>query len=106
MLTTPVVKIDSTDSYALGWGVATLTRNGETQRVLGHQGSNGMSVADVTVFPDAGFAILVVTNEGGPAAADVANKTKLRLIDLVQTGKGTPARVRLGSKEVRALATR
>jgi CubicO group peptidase (beta-lactamase class C family) len=86
-LTTPVVKIDSTNGYALGWGVATLTRNGETQRVLGHQGSNGLNSADVIVFPEAGFGILVVSNEGGKAAADVVNKTKLRLIDLLQTGK-------------------
>ena len=87
LLTTAAVKVDSANGYALGWGVATLTRNGETQRVLGHQGSNGLNSADVIVFPEAGFGILVVSNEGGKVAADAVNKTKLRLIDLVQTGK-------------------
>jgi hypothetical protein len=65
----------------------TLTRNGATQRVLGHQGSTGMHSADVIVFPDAGFGLLVVTNAGGRAAGDVASKTKLRLIDLYLTGQ-------------------
>jgi hypothetical protein len=87
MLTTPAVRIDPTNGYALGWGVANLTRNGETQRVLGHQGSNGRNYASVIVFPDAGFGILVVTNAGGPSAADVVGKTQLRLVDLFQTGK-------------------
>jgi CubicO group peptidase (beta-lactamase class C family) len=86
-LTIPVATIDSSNSYALGWGVGTLTRTGATQRVLGHQGSNGMNSADVIVFPDAGFGLLVVPNAGGRAAGDVASKTKLRLIDLYLTGK-------------------
>jgi D-alanyl-D-alanine carboxypeptidase len=87
VLTTPVTAIDSTNSYALGWGVAVLTRNGKTERVLGHQGSNGMSSADLLLFPDAGYGVLVATNAGGRAAAEVASKAKLRLVDLLQTGK-------------------
>jgi CubicO group peptidase (beta-lactamase class C family) len=87
MLTTPIVTIDSSNSYALGWGVGTLTRNGDTQRVLGHQGSNGMNTADVIVLPEAGVGFLVVINAGGRAAGEAASKTKLRLVDLFQTGK-------------------
>lgn len=87
MLTSPLVKIDSSNEYALGWGVGKLTRGGKPQRALGHQGSNGMNYAGVAVFPEAGFGILVVTNEGGSVAADAVGRTTLRLVDLFQTGK-------------------
>ena len=81
------MKIDSANGYALGWGVATLTRNGRNERALGHHGSNGINQADVIILPESGLRIMVVTNVGGSRGADVVSRTKLRIVDLMQTRK-------------------
>ncbi len=53
-------------NYALGWLVVDLP--GDGGRMMAHDGSNNMNYATVRVFPTAGFAVLVVTNQGGDAA--------------------------------------
>ncbi len=54
--------------YALGWGVET-GANGEIL-VLYHAGSNTFWFAQAVVFPAEGFAVLIVANDGGPAASE------------------------------------
>jgi D-alanyl-D-alanine carboxypeptidase len=49
------------DGYALGWGV------GISPARLSHDGSNTYWRARITLFPDADFGYLIVTNEAGDA---------------------------------------
>jgi CubicO group peptidase (beta-lactamase class C family) len=52
--------------YAGGWGVT--RRPWAKGRCFNHVGSNTLNVADAWVAPNVGFAVIAVTNQGGPAA--------------------------------------
>ncbi len=64
--------------YALGWLVVDRDWGGGT--VLTHAGSNTMNYAVVWVAPARGFAVLVVCNQGGPAAAKACDEAAGKLI--------------------------
>jgi len=53
-------------NYALGWSVSDREWGGG--KVLSHAGSNMMNYALIWMAPLHDFAVLVVTNQGGPAA--------------------------------------
>ncbi len=67
--------------YALGWLV--VERDWGGGKVLSHNGSNTMNLATVWVAPVKGFAILIVTNEGGPQAAKGCDEAASKMIDLL-----------------------
>lgn len=85
-LTASHVVVSGTDGYALGWNVTQRSWAGPTQRVLFHAGSNGLNWAEAWLAPDAGFAVIVVTNQGDATAAQVVDATAGRLISLSLTG--------------------
>ena len=64
--------------YALGWLTADREWGGGT--VLTHAGSNTMNYAVVWLAPARGFAVLVVCNQGGPAAAKACDEAAGKLI--------------------------
>jgi CubicO group peptidase (beta-lactamase class C family) len=66
--------------YALGWLVAERDWGGGT--VLTHAGSNTMNLAVAWLAPVRDFAVLVVTNQGGPAAAKACDGAAAALIGL------------------------
>lgn len=68
--------------YALGWLVVERGWGGGT--VLTHAGSNTMNFAVVWAAPLRDFAVLVVTNQGGPAAAKACDEAAAALIGLYQ----------------------
>jgi len=82
MLVAPAVRVDANTSYALGWLTTSRSWAGPTGRTLTHVGSNTMNVADVWVAPDAGFAVLAVTNQGGDTATRAMDGVVSRLIQL------------------------
>lgn len=86
-LTAPHVLISGVDFYALGWGITQRGWAGPTQRVLTHTGSNNMNYAVAWLAPDAGFGVIVVTNVGGAAAAQLTDGVAGRLINLYLTGQ-------------------
>ena len=67
-------------TYALGWLVTPRDWGGGT--VLTHDGSNTMNLASVWMAPLRDFAVLVVTNQGGPAAAKACDEAAGELIRL------------------------
>jgi CubicO group peptidase (beta-lactamase class C family) len=87
MLTTPRVAISSTDSYALGWLTTTRSWATPTRRVLNHDGTNLMNYAVAWLAPDAGFGVILVTNQGGSAATAALDVAAGRLITLHLTGR-------------------
>ena len=74
-LQTPVV---AGEPYALGWLV--VERKWEGGRVLTLSGSNNMWYASTWVAPQNGFAVFVVTNQGGDAAARATDAASWALI--------------------------
>lgn len=64
--------------YALGWGVAEREWGGG--KVLTHSGSNTMNLAVAWLAPLRDFAVLVVTNQGGPAAMKACDEAASSLI--------------------------
>jgi CubicO group peptidase (beta-lactamase class C family) len=86
-LTAPAVPINATDSYAFGWIAAKRDWAGPTARTLNHAGSNTMNFAVAWLAPDAGFAVLVATNQGGDPADRATNGVAGRLIELYVTGR-------------------
>ncbi len=64
------------DGYALGWGVGTGSGR------LSHDGSNTYWRARITLFPEADFGYLIVTNEAGDAGKQA--------VDLVEEQLGEP----------------
>ena len=66
--------------YALGWGAADRPWGGG--RVLTHAGSNTMNYAVVWMAPIKHFAVLLVTNDGEPAAAKACDEAASALIRL------------------------
>lgn len=70
--------------YALGW--ATVERDWGGGTVLTHAGSNTMNYAVVWAAPKRDLAVLVTTNQGGPAAAKACDEAAGALIKL-QTEK-------------------
>ena len=64
--------------YALGWVVTERPWGGG--KVLVHNGSNNMNFATVWVAPLRHFAVLVVTNQGGPAAQKACDEAAGALI--------------------------
>jgi CubicO group peptidase (beta-lactamase class C family) len=66
--------------YALGWVV--VEREWGGGKVLTHAGSNTMNLAVAWVAPLRDFAVLVVTNQGGPAAFKACDEAASALINL------------------------
>jgi CubicO group peptidase (beta-lactamase class C family) len=58
VLTTNAVPAGGGASYALGWGVATVSG----ERFVGHDGSNTLNHSRASLYLDSGLAFLVVTN--------------------------------------------
>jgi CubicO group peptidase (beta-lactamase class C family) len=81
-LVTPAVQIDSTTGYAFGWLVTKRPWAGSSGRALTHAGSNTMNFCVAWLAPEANFAVLVVTNQGGEAATRAADGLAGRLIML------------------------
>lgn len=81
-LVTPQVRINSKESYAFGWIAARRDWAGPTHRVLTHAGSNGRNWAVAWLAPDAGFGVLVASNDGSEAASGAADKVAVRLARL------------------------
>jgi CubicO group peptidase (beta-lactamase class C family) len=66
--------------YALGWIVTKRSWGGGT--VFTHAGSNTMNYAVVWIAPGRDFAVLVVSNQGGPAATKGCDEAAGNLIRL------------------------
>jgi CubicO group peptidase (beta-lactamase class C family) len=66
--------------YALGWAV--VEREWGGGKVLTHAGSNTMHLAVAWLAPQRDFAVLVVTNQGGPAAYKACDEAASALINL------------------------
>jgi CubicO group peptidase (beta-lactamase class C family) len=76
--------------YALGWLV--VEREWGGGKVLVHNGSNTMNHAVAWIAPLKDLALLIVTNQGGPAAAKACDEAASKMIDLrVQRSQGLPA---------------
>jgi CubicO group peptidase (beta-lactamase class C family) len=87
ILTAPRVAVSATDGYALGWATTTRSWASPTRRVLTHDGTNLMNYAVAWLAPDAGFAVILVTNQGGADAAAALDVAASRLITLHLTGR-------------------
>jgi len=81
-LVAPAVQIDSTTGYAFGWLVTKRPWAGSSGRALTHAGSNTMNFCVAWLAPEANFAVLVVTNQGGDAATRATDGLAGRLIML------------------------
>jgi CubicO group peptidase (beta-lactamase class C family) len=81
-LVTPAVQLDSLTGYAFGWLVTKRYWAGPGGRALTHAGSNTMNFCVAWIGPEANFAVLIVTNQGGDAAARAADGVAVRLIAL------------------------
>jgi CubicO group peptidase (beta-lactamase class C family) len=66
--------------YALGWAV--VEREWGGGKVLTHAGSNTMNLAVAWLAPLRDFAVLIVTNQGGPAAYKACDEAASALINL------------------------
>ena len=73
--------------YALGWLV--VERDWGGGKVLNHNGSNTMNFATVWIAPAKGFAVLIVTNQGGPEAARGCDEAAGKMIEFSTAGKQT-----------------
>lgn len=73
--------------YSLGWSVA--ERDWGGGKVLAHAGSNLMNFALVWMAPLKDFAVLVVTNQGGPAAERGCDEAAGTLIERMR-GAASP----------------
>jgi CubicO group peptidase (beta-lactamase class C family) len=65
--------------YESGWIVVTRSwakgdRGGDTGRVISSQGDNDFWHSEAWVAPEIDFAVVIVMNQGGPAAKDAAKK--------------------------------
>lgn len=69
-------------NYALGWIV--VEREWGGGKVLSHAGSNLMNYALVWMAPLKDFAVLIVTNQGGPAAERACDKAAAALISRIR----------------------
>ena len=85
------------DGYAMGWGVATRPwakgkEEGDTGRVLTHNGSNTLWFCVTWLAPEKGFAVLVTTNTGqnGGPATDAAASMMIRGWLRAPKGPGDP----------------
>ena len=87
MLTTPAVTISAGSFYDLGWVTTTRSWAGATGRVLTHNGTNTLSYSAAWLAPDAGFGVIVVTNQGGTLAANAVDATAGRLINFYLSGR-------------------
>ena len=65
-------------NYAFGWGVA--SRQWAGGLVFQHSGSNTMNFCVVWIAPLRDFAVLAVTNQGGPKAQEAADEAVSALI--------------------------
>jgi len=86
-LTTAAVPTSPTDGYAMGWLTTNRGWAGPTGRTLTHAGSNTMNYALAWLAPDAGFGIIVVTNQAGDAASKATDAMVGRLLQWRTTGK-------------------
>ncbi|MEP6780280.1 MAG: serine hydrolase domain-containing protein, partial [Gemmatimonadaceae bacterium] len=86
-LTTAHVSTSPTDGYAMGWLTTKRGWAGPSGRTLTHAGSNTMNYALAWLAPDAGFGMIVVTNQGGDAASKATDGVIGRLLQWRATGK-------------------
>lgn len=70
------------NQYACGWIVT--RRRWANGRCFNHSGSNTINVAHAWVAPNVGFAVIAVTNQGGPKANKAADAACFALIELYQ----------------------
>ena len=87
LLTTPAVSMSPGSFYGLGWVTTTRSWAGPTGRVLTHDGTNTLSYSAAWLAPDAGFGVIVVTNQGGTLAASAVDATAGRLINFYLSGR-------------------
>jgi CubicO group peptidase (beta-lactamase class C family) len=64
--------------YAMGWAIAEI--NDEIGREFLHLGSNQFWMAEIVVYPARNLGLLVVTNQGGRAAASACNEVTKKLL--------------------------
>jgi CubicO group peptidase (beta-lactamase class C family) len=64
--------------YALGWVV--VPGRSEDGVLLAHDGSNGMNYAMAVMAPDRGYAVLVVTNQGGESANRACSEAAAEMV--------------------------
>jgi CubicO group peptidase (beta-lactamase class C family) len=83
-LTTPHGSTGGT-GYALGWAIT--RRNWARGEILTHNGSNTMSFSVAWLAPAEGFAVIVVTNQGGERAALATDAAAGHLIWLHLNGQ-------------------
>jgi CubicO group peptidase (beta-lactamase class C family) len=86
-LTSPAVTISGVDGYAFGWVATHRSWAGTTGRVLTHEGSNSMNEAVAWLAPDAGFGIIIVTNQAGAVATRAVDELFSRLLTFYQMGR-------------------
>lgn len=67
-------------TYALGWRTAERPWGG---RVVTHAGSNTVWFCVAWVAPERGFAVLVATNQGGPAATKACDEAAAALVQVM-----------------------
>lgn len=83
-LVAPAVQLDPTTGYAFGWLVTTRPWAGPGGRALTHAGSNTANFAVAWIAPEANFAVLIVTNQGGAGATRATDAVAAQLIALHQ----------------------
>lgn len=76
----PRVSTGPGGDYAFGWIVTRRPWAQPGGRVLAHSGSNTLHFAVVWLAPEAGFGVLVATNQGGPGAALATDAVAGKLI--------------------------
>ena len=86
-LTTAQISTSPTDGYAMGWLTTKRGWAGASGRTLTHAGSNTMNYALAWLAPDAGFGMIVVTNQAGDAAPKAADGMIGRLLQWRTTGE-------------------
>jgi len=77
----------ATDSMAMGWQALRRPWAQPGGRILVHDGSNRLFLSVAVLAPEAGFAVLVVTNQGGSGGDKVIPGLANRLIRLVTNGQ-------------------
>jgi hypothetical protein len=80
-----LITLPSGSDYACGWLV--VERDWAGGKALTHSGSNTMNLAVAWLAPSRDFAVLVVTNQGPPAAAKACDEAASSLIKLYLAGK-------------------
>ncbi|RAI01809.1 methylmalonyl-CoA mutase [Acuticoccus sediminis] len=75
----PAPGTPSEGEYALGWGV--IAFDWATDKLLAHNGSNGMNLAKALVDTTADLSVVVMTNFSGPRAESAASEVQRHLYE-------------------------